>query len=350
MVRPVAAGAVHGPARGAQRPGPCCGSLVRMRRLAPLLLVATLTACSAVGLGAGASAPEESAGDPIRVASGPDAETALLAHLLASLLEYSGMPAEVVAFSDARDARQALELGDVDVRPGYTGETWLETLERDDPPGDPEASFLAVRDHDRDEGIVWLRPQFGEGLDSPPANATFAFVVQGPPSVDADLRTMSQLAARLADLPDARVCVDREFGARADGLRAVLEAYSMRSDRPFLAAGPEEAVLGVAAGDCIAGLTTATDGTAWAAGLRPLVDDLRVFPAFVPLPQLRTDLYDDHPAARVALGPMPAQLTTALLGRWNARVAVGEPIEEVADLAARELLTLARRPPPEPPA
>jgi osmoprotectant transport system substrate-binding protein len=316
-----------------------------MRRLVPLLLVVLATACSAVGVGASASAPDDPAHDPIRVASAPDAETALLAHTLASLLELSGMPAEVVSFSDARDARQALELGDVDVRPGYTGETWLETLGRDNPPSDPEASFLAVRDHDDAEGIVWLRPRFSEGF---PANATFAFVVQGPPSADADLRTMSQLAARLAERPDARVCVDREFGARPDGLRAVLEAYSMRSDRPFLAAGPEEAVLGVAAGDCLAGLTTATDGGAWAAGLRPLVDDLRVFPAFVPLPQIRTDLLDDHPAAKVALGPMAAQLTTALLGGWNARVVAGEPIEEVADLAARELLTRARRPVPEP--
>jgi osmoprotectant transport system substrate-binding protein len=317
------------------------------RSLLPLLAFA-LTACSAVGVGASTSPPDEPEVDPIRVASGPDPETALLAHTLARLLEFGDLPAEVVAFSGARDARQALELGDVDVRLGYTGETWLETLERDDPPGDPVTSFLAVRDHDFDQGIVWMRPRFVEGLDQPPANATFAFVVQGPPSADADLRTMSQLAARLANQPEARVCVDREFGARADGLRAVLEAYSMRSDRPFLAAGPEEAVFGVAAGDCLAGLTTATDGTAWAAGLRPLVDDLKVFPAFVPMPQLRTEVIEDHPSIRVALGPMGAQLTTALLGQWNAQLALGEPVEEVADLAARELLARANRPVPGP--
>jgi osmoprotectant transport system substrate-binding protein len=275
-------------------------------------------------VGVGAAPPDEPEAPPIRVAAGPDAETVLLAHTTVRLLELGGLPAEVVAFSEARDARQALELGDVDVRPGYTGETWLETLGRDNPPGDPTTSFLAVRDHDLDEGIRWLRPRFLEGIDQPPANATFAFVVQGPPSADADLRTMSQLAARLAERPDARVCVDREFGARPDGLRAVLEAYSMRSDRPFLAAGPAEAVLGVAAGDCLAGLTTATDGAAWAAGLRPLVDDLRVFPAFLPLPQIRTDVLDEHRSIQVALGPMAAQLTTALLGRWNAEVAAGD--------------------------
>jgi osmoprotectant transport system substrate-binding protein len=322
-----------------------------MRRLLPLLLVVTLTACSAVGVGASEPAPTDPAvpgsAEPIRVASGPDPETDLLAHTLARLLELSGLPARVVPFSGASDARQALELGDVDVRPGYTGETWLETLELDNPPGDPAASFLAVRDHDLAEGIRWLRPRFLDGLDQPPANATFAFVVQGPPSVDADLRTISQLAARLADQPEARVCVDREFGARSDGLRAVLQAYSMRSDRPFLAAGPEEAVLGVAAGDCLAGLTTTTDGAAWAAGLRPLVDDLKVFPAFVPLPQIRTDVLDENRAIQVALGPMAAQLSTALLGEWNARLALGEPVEEVADLAARELLARARRPVPE---
>jgi glycine betaine/choline ABC-type transport system substrate-binding protein len=353
MVRRMAAGPVP-PGRSTADPPVPWAAVAPMRHpgqvraLLASVLAVGVTACSAVGVGAGAATTEgELSEPPIRVAAGPDAETVLLAHTMARLLELSDLPAEVVPFAEARDARQALELGDVDVRPGYTGEAWLETLGRDDPPGDPAASFLAVRDHDLEHGIRWLRPRFVEGVDQPPANATFAFVVQGPPSVDADLRTMSQLASRLAERPDERVCVDREFGARPDGLRAVLEAYSMRSDRPFLAAGPEEAVLGVAAGDCLAGLTTATDGAAWRAGLRPLVDDLKVFPAFVPLPQIRTDALRERGAIQVALGPMAAQLTTARLGAWNARVVAGEPIEEVADDAARTLLELANRPAPD---
>ena len=327
--------------------------------LALLTAVSLLAACSGAGgiepegTGTdpfpspldGEDAPEDAAdeadAEPIRVASGPDAETMLLAHTMAVMLEAQGLPAEVVEFDDARASRVALERGRVEVRPGYTGETWLEALGRPDPPSDPLESYVAVRNHDEQEGILWLRPRVGDGIEEPPANATFAFVVQGPPSVDADLRTMSQLASRLSEQPDALVCVDQEFGERPDGLPAVLSAYSVRSDRPFLAAAPEEAVLGVAAGDCLAGLTTATDGAAWRAGLRPLVDDLRVFPAFVPLPQMRVDAVSEHPQMRVALGPMAAYMSTAALGGWNARVAAGEPIEQVAEDAARELYELA---------
>ncbi len=320
--------------------------------VAALLMAVLAAACSDTGQQAEPPATEvvtdeEPARDPIRVAAGPDAEALLLGHTMAALLELYGLPAEVVEFGDARESRVALERGRVEVRPGYTGETWLETLGRADPPSDPLESYLAVRDHDGDDGILWLRPRIGEGVAEPPANATFAFVVRGPPAVDADLRTMSQLASRLSAQPEAVVCVDQEFGNRPDGLPAVLAAYSVRSDRPFLAAAPEEAVRGVAAGDCLAGLTTATDGTAWRAGLHPLVDDLRVFPAFVPLPQIRVDAVTEEPGIRVALGPMAAHMSTQALGRWNGRVAGGEPVEEVAQQAAFELYDLAGRDLPE---
>ncbi|MBS3941573.1 MAG: hypothetical protein KG028_11500 [Actinobacteria bacterium] len=311
-----------------------------------------LAACTSQA-GGGVPAADQTDPDlpPVRIASGAETETRVLAHTMLALLELQGLSAELAAFGDARDSRQALELGDVDLRTGYTGEAWLETLERADPPGDPQASFVAVRDHDAEQGIKWLAPRLGDGgLDAPPANATFAFVVLGGDATD-DLRTISDLARRLSEQPDALVCVDQEFGTRVDGLRAVLEAYSVRSGREFLAADPEEAVRGVAAGDCLAGLTTATDGVVWQAGMRPLIDDLRVFPAFVPLPQIRVDLLEDRPTVGVALGPMAAQLTTALLGTWNARVLAGEPVEQVADEAARELLRRAGRtlPDAEPP-
>lgn len=332
-----------------------------MRVLLALLLL-VVTACTAVGEGGGAGESNPSSEPPvgtgssasgaevevIRVASGPDAETALLAHTLAALIARGGLIAEVVPFSDARDARQALERGRVDVRPAYTGEAWLETLGRPDPPGDPLESYLAVSDYDRDEGIAWLRPRFGEGVSTPPANATFAFVVAGPPSIDADLSTVSQLAARLSERPDATLCVDQEFVTRSDGLRAVLAAYSVRSDQPVLAAAPSDAVLGVAAGDCLAGLTTATDGAAWLAGLRPLTDDLGVFPAFVPLPQVRDDAAEEHRSLRSSIGPFAAQLTTELLAAGNARIAADESLEAVGDDLAVELLRRAGRPIPMP--
>lgn len=311
--------------------------------LAAVLAVVVPTAACGPGAVGGAGAVDDEPA-PLRVAAGPDPESTLLAAVVVVLLEDAGVPAEVTPFADARDSRRALELGDVEVRIGYSGESWLEVLGRADPPADPRASVTAVRQDDLARGIAWLAPVFAEAseggeaapFDAPPANATFAFVVAGPPSVDADLRTVSQLAARLAERPEATVCVDPEFGRRPDGLPAVLRTYSVRSDRPFLAADPAEAVLGVVAGDCLAGLTTATDGAAWRAGLRPLVDDLTVFPAFVPLPQVRVEVLEAVPQVGVALRPLVAGLTTAELGRANARVVGGADVARVAeDLVAR---------------
>lgn len=296
------------------------------------LVVAVAAACSRTS--AGRAEPGRS---PLRVAASDDVEATLLAHVLVALLAAEEIEAEVRSYADARDAQQALELGAVDVRPGYTGEAWLETLGRADPPGDPEASFGPVRADAERRGIVWLPPRFAEEPEGPPANATFAFAVAGPPSPDADLRTVSQLAARLSERPDASVCVDREFGTRPDGLRAVLEAYRVRTDRQFLAASPDEAVVGVLEGDCLAGLTTATDGQAGAAGLQLLVDDLEVFPAFVPAVQIRTEVLRERPELEAALAPLGQELTTSTLRGYNARVVAGEPVETVATEAAQEL-------------
>ena len=301
----------------------------RSRTLALALALAVVGGCSS-----DAATPAQ---DAVRIAAGPDAESALLAATALVLLEDAGIAATLVPFSDARDSRRALELGDVDVRIGYSGEAWLEVLGRADPPSDPGRSVDEVRAFDLERGIVWLAPMADDERPDVPANATFAFVVAGPPSIDADLRTLSQLAVRLAERPEATVCVDREFGERPDGLPAVLSTYSVRSDRPFLAADPEEAVLGVVAGDCLAGLTTATDGRAWRAGLQPLVDDLGVFPAFVPLPQVRVEVLERSPAIGRALRPLVAGLTSAELGRANGRVAAGSAVEVVAGELARRL-------------
>ena len=304
------------------------------------LRVATLVVVVAVAAGCQPGADEEpTAGSapPVRVGTGQQDESRLLAGVMAELLTTAAVPVEVVELADASDARRALELGDVDVVPAYTGEAWLEVLNRADPPSDQATSLARVAEADEAAGLVWLRPPItGDGLTSPPADATFAFVVDddGP---HADVTTMSQLATRLGQLTRPVLCVDPAFAEREDGLPVVLDAYSIAADSvEQLGTTPSEAVLGVAAGDCDAGLTSATDGTAWALGQRPLLDDLGVFPAFVVAP-----VVDEDDLARVeaALRPLTRGLTTARLGRWNARVVQGEPLATVATDAAVALTT-----------
>jgi osmoprotectant transport system substrate-binding protein len=287
----------------------------------------------------------------MRVAVGPDTESRILARTIELLLDDVGVAVELVALADGRSTRQAIELGDVDLVVAYSGEEWLGSLGRPNPPADPLVALEALAEADRARGLTWLLPDMdtaggaAAGLEEPPVNATFAFFVAGPPSADADLRTLSELSLRLSQRPELSLCVDTEFGRRPDGLAALLSAYSVRRDRPFLAADPAEAVLGVLSGDCVAGLSHATDGLAWRSGLKPLIDDLRFFPAFVPTPVVRTEVLEDLPGIGPALRPLLDGLSTGMLGRANGEVASGVGVGVVAsDLAALLRQVSADRP------
>ena len=274
----------------------------------------------------------------LRVAAGPEAESQLLSRVVGLLLEEVEIAVELVVLADGRSTRQAIELGDVDLVIAYSGEEWLGSLGRANPPADPAAGLDALAEADRMRGLTWLRPAVGDGdgVEDPPANVTFAFFAAGPPSIHADLRTLSDLSLRLSERPELSLCVDTEFGRRSDGLAALLSAYSVRRDRPFLAADPAEAVLGVLAGDCVAGLSHATDGLAWRSGLHPLADDLRFFPAFVPAPVVRTAVLEDLPEISSALRPLLGGLSTGMLGRANSEMVAGVSVEAAAaDLVAR---------------
>jgi osmoprotectant transport system substrate-binding protein len=298
------------------------------------VLAAVLAACT--------DDVEEDVVGALRIAIGPEQESRLLARTIVLLLADAGIVAEPVVLADGRSARQALELGDVELAVAYSGEEWLTRLGRPDPPAEPSEAFTALLEEDRTRGLTWLVPRGGSGIEEPPANATFAFFVAGPPSSDADLRTLSELSLRLSERPQLSLCVDTEFGRRVDGLAALLSAYSVRRDRPFLAADPNEAIVRVLAGECVAGLSHATDGRAWRAGMHPLIDDLRFFPAFVPAPIVRTATLEMTPGLEEALRPLLDGLSTGLLGRANGAVASGAGIDQVALELAAQLRSAAR--------
>ena len=302
------------------------------------MLVLLAVACTPVTPGPAEPTPT---GPVVRIGSGPEPEADLLAGIIAELAAGAGYRPRIVERADGGAARQALEVGDVDVLPGYTGQAWLEVLGLPNPPGDPRTSYARVASADAANDIRWLRPEFEleEGIEGPPADATFGLFVRGFPSPDADLFTITQLASRLAERPDAEVCVDEDFAVRPDGWEALATAYSI-APRVLSTMGPSEAIQQVALGECLVGLGAATSGEAWAAGLRLLDDPLQVFPAFVVSVQMRAGVADAEPDLVAALEPLPDELTTALLGTWNGQVlrrGGGAAVVEVAAGAAEVL-------------
>ena len=298
-----------------------------------------LSGCAVVTSQPGPSADATSSaatGPLVRIGVGPEQESALLGAVFAALAEQGGFGTQVVAFADSAAVRQALEVGDVDLAPGYTGQTWLEELGRENPPGDPRTSFQGVSAADESNGITWLRPAFdmAAGVGGPPADATLALWVT--PDVAIEAPSIAELGSALAARRDAEVCLDPEFAARDDGWTAVSQRYSIAA-RVLVEATPAEAVAGVAAGQCTVGLSTLTDGQAWAAGLVPLADPLEVFPAFVVSVQFNDRALERSPGLDAALQPLADRLTTALLGTWNARVQAGEDLEQVALVAVTQL-------------
>lgn len=268
---------------------------------------------------------------PVRVGAGGDREAVLLAHVLADLLRAHDIPVEIVSLGHARDVRQALELREVDVAPSYTGAVWLDDLKWADPPGDVVSSYERVAAADRRRGLIWL--------GASQANATFAFVVAGPPSRGAVLDGIDDLALAVSTDPSARLCVDPDVAGRPDGLAEIARIYGFRDEvlaEQILAVPPEEAVIGVTHGGCIAGLSTATDGRSWVAGLRPLHDRRGTFPAFA-VGAVATERLVEERAEVVAALEAFQELTTEMLASWNGRLVLGEPLEVVSEEAG-ELL------------
>ncbi|MGH3440715.1 MAG: glycine betaine ABC transporter substrate-binding protein [Nitriliruptorales bacterium] len=305
-----------------------------MRALALTALALAVLAMVGGGIRAYAERPEPTSTppvEPVRIGAGPEAESRLLATIVAELLAAADLPAEVIAFERGRDARQAIELREVDVLPSYTGAVWLDRFGWSSPPGAPTNSYDQVKAADEQDGLIWLPPT--------EVNATFAFVVAGSPARSGSMQELHHLALAVNTDPDALLCVDGAYASRPDGLAALARLYAIRDEvlhEQVLEAAPDDAVRGVANGDCLAGLTTVTDGNAWLAGLRPLADNQRAFPAFLLAPVVTEELRERHPEVIAAIAPF-ALMTAPELAMWNGRTALEEPRDVVAAEAAETL-------------
>jgi osmoprotectant transport system substrate-binding protein len=261
-------------------------------------------------------------------------EQRVLAALAAEALRRADVPVEVrMGLGGTLGLRRQALADQIDLFWDYTGAAWALGLREAAPPADPVESWERVREADGRGGLRWLDPT--------QANATLALVVRmSDLPADTAQRDLGWLAGELSG-GRRRLCADADFIARDGGLRALAAEYGIDASRlPKRAADEAEAVAAVRDGECFAGLATATSGDARAAGLAPVKDELRVFPAFVVAPVVRAGSPADDASVVAALTPLTHALDTATLAELNARVVDGE---DPTTIAARFLTALAQR-------
>lgn len=293
--------------------------VLRQVRVAAFVVVLVLpTACSRFLDGDG--------GPVVTVGSGSTVEQGVLAALAVEALEGARIEARVRPVEGGtRALRVEAGRGDVDVFWDYTGAAWALGLGQQAPVAEEGESYdrVAAADAQRN-GFTWLAPTR--------ANATLALFVRAedlPP--EPERRSLTWLSSELAGRDRERVCLDADFVDRPAGLQALAAEYAIALDAvEAVSADEERAIRMVAAGRCFAGLATATSGVARNAGLVPLADELRVFPAFVVAPVVRAPVLEAVPGVAGALEAVAAGLDTAAIADLNAQVEAGADPATVA--------------------
>jgi glycine betaine/choline ABC-type transport system substrate-binding protein len=261
------------------------------RSLRPALALALLcAACS--------NAPR------IRVGSKNFTEQLILGEIVAQHLEsrFPGRVSRRLDLGGTLLAQQALESGEIDVYPEYTG-TALTSVLKKPPLKDPARVLAEVRDGYRQWRLAWLDPL---GFEN-----TFAMAVRTADSGGA--RTLSE-AARLRQW---RLGAGYEFAHRPDGLPGLLSTYGLR-----MSGAPKSMDLGLlyqavskSQVDMIAG--NSTDGLLAVLPLTVLRDDRNYFPPYDCALVVRQETERNFPGFTAVLRELSGKITADRMRHMN---------------------------------
>ena len=273
-------------------------------------------------LGSAALLPQCSGGSAIRVGSKNFTESFVIAEIYAQALERAGMRVERrLNLGSTQIALAALEHGDIDLYPEYTGTALIDVLHRA-PMADPRAVYAAVRAAFLEQyRLVWLAPS--------PLNDSQALATTRAIAAAHGLRTLSDLAGkahllRLATIP--------EFITRADGLPGLQRVYGgfrFASVRVYDIALKYRALM---TGQADIATAFSTDGAIATDDLLLLIDNRHLWPPYNVAPVVRQATLDAQPRIASVLNALAPAITSAAAARMNA--AVESQKQDPADVAA----------------
>ncbi|GAB4276837.1 MAG: ABC transporter substrate-binding protein [Coriobacteriia bacterium] len=297
----------------------------------PVLLLAVVLAMSLALAGCAKSETTDEGTDgdageakgPITVGSKIDTEGSVLGNIIRLMLEDAGFEVVDEIGTGATDVvRAALEAGEIDIYPEYTGTAAFQFFgDEDIDVNDADALYEAVKQLDEEQNdIIWL--------ERSPANNTWAVAIPRALSEAEGIVTWEDFAEYVNGGGEVKLVGSQEFIEREDALGAFETTYGfeLTDDQLIALAGGNTAQSEQAAAQGTNGANAAmaygTDGSLAALDLVVLEDTKGAQAVFQPAPTVRGEVYRMYPEIADILDPVFESLTLEVLQDLNGRVAV----------------------------
>ncbi|MEL5352958.1 glycine betaine ABC transporter substrate-binding protein [Serratia nevei] len=267
---------------------------------------------------------------PLTLASKNFTEQRILSAITVQYLRAKGFQVEPKTNLATVITRNAMINKQIDMTWEYTG-TSLIIFNHINKRMTPQETYDTVKKLDAKLGLVWLQPA--------DMNNTYAFAMQRQRAEKEQIRTMSQLVAKVEQVrkTDPKhnwlLGLDLEFAGRSDGLKPMQALYDMPLDRPQIRQmDPGLVYNAIRDGFVDAGLVYTTDGRVKGFDLQVLEDDKGYFPSYEVTPVVRADVLQNTPGLEEALNTLSKQFNNQVITELNARVDIDyQTPQQVAD-------------------
>ena len=241
----------------------------------------------------------------VAVGSKDFTESALLAEIIAQMLEARGVYVERRFELGGNLPHEALVNGTLDLYPEYTGTSYTAILHHT-PIGDPRAVYEQVKQDYASQFKVEVSPPLG-------FENTFAILVRGADAKKLNLKTISDAVPHT---PQWQAGFGQDFMSRSDGYPGFSKAYGLK----FAAVREMDLSLTYIAlssrqVDLIAG--NSTEGRIATLDLFQLADDRHYFPPYEAVYLVRQDSLARVPALREVLAKLANAISTDEMRRLN---------------------------------
>lgn len=277
----------------------------RKRTVSLKLLFAVFALVVALGVAFWQFSKSPASANRVVVGSKDFTESALLAEILAQMLEARGVTVERRFELGGNLPHEAMVSGTIDLYPEYTGTSYTAIL-RHTPITDPRAVYEQVKREYADNFKVEVSPPLG-------FENTFAILVRGNDARQLNLKTISDAAPQT---PKWRAGFGQDFKTRADGYPGFSRAYNinfaevreMDLSLTYIALSSRQV-------DLIAG--NSTDGRIAQLDLVQLADDRRYFPPYEAVYLIRQDTLARTPQLREAIARLANAISTDEMRQLN---------------------------------